>query len=467
MGTGGMATGGMGTGGMGTGGMGTGGMGTGGMGTGGAGGGGMMAKSGNFFFFGDYVTNSTDEVALYDTTAKMIMPLTLDKLDGTDINAMALSSDGKTLAVAGHDTNAGSDFLYAYDVSNPSTPGAAVTLVDTSNAGFSVEIIRIQFSPDGLQVAFIGDVELNAENNVYVVPVDGSQAAKRVSPKPPTSGDAKTILWADNKTVVFTGDVVTNDVDGLWSVDVTAMQPSPVELVPYSELASGADVVTAYPHMDAAGLVYFKSNYKDSTYRLYRVQVNGMGLEQVPGTAIMDGGELEIGGWGLSPDGKRLAFGTAQVADKNGQVYVVDVSQVATASAVTNFTGAPNAGKVAGISFGRIRWSPDQTLLTFTGDWKLAMDDVDNENSIYVAPVADTTAVRIARPASQDANFDAYSGRFSNDGMWLIIHGDMVSANEDDVFVTGDFTTADQMPANIQVVASPNNGDVKGVALAP
>ena len=105
-------------------------------------------------------------------------------------------------------------------------------------------------------------------------------------------------------------------------------------------------------------------------------------------------------------------------------------------------------------------WSPDQKLVAFTGDWKLDMMDVDGYDSVYVAPVADTTAVRIARPNKTEGNMDAFRAAFSADGKQLVVWGDMASGNENDLFVTSDFTTADQALGTIQITSSPASGDV-------
>ncbi|MEQ9318456.1 MAG: hypothetical protein RIF41_04825, partial [Polyangiaceae bacterium] len=62
---------------------------------------------------------------------------------------------------------------------------------------------------------------------------------------------------------------------------------------------------------------------------------------------------------------------------------------------------------------------------------------------------------------------DAYSGVFATDGSRVFIHGDLISANEDDIYVTTDFATADQDATTLSVVAAPNNGDVRELHPVP
>lgn len=329
-------------------------------------------------------------------------------------------------------------------------------------AGFVVDVSKMAFSPDGSHLAFTADFDSNNEDALYVVPVDASTAPVRVSPIPPPTGNVTTFLWLSNTELVFAGDVLTQDVNGLWYVDVTVTDPAlnNVELLSASLLSDGFDVVTSYVEQDDTGRVYFKSNHEtDGVYRLYRVFTDGTGLEQVPGTAItVDASELGIAGWGISPDGARLAFGTSPFEGGIGQVYTLDLSQ-STATQVTSFVGPPPASEAWGLNFSKISWSPDQTMLAYTGDWVLDVSDLDNVDHVFISDLVAGTTVRIMSPLYMDGLYTANECVFARDQSRLFVLGDMVYDGEVDIFITTDFVTAQQNPDLLRLLTPPREAE--------
>ena len=429
----------------------------------------ILARTGSrdFFFRGDYVSNNIYNVAFYDGKAETVTTLMPKDLDGTDLNAIALSPDGTKLAISGHDIAVNSDFLYLYQVGDLA---ANVTLVDTSAVGHFVDITRILFSPDGTQIAFFADIDSDGEAAVYVVPCDGSTPEKRVSQIPPNNGEAVKLAWVTNAILAYIGDMDTDGVNGIWSVDVAAGVPMPTELVPSGSLSATQEIATGNLEVDSQDRIYFRSDHaNDDLFQLFRVDPDGNNLVEVPGTAVLSGiAQASIAGYGISPDGKRLAFGTIPNDGEVGQVYVVDLGTGGN-SMVTSFApGTPGAGDFwSAYSFAPIRWSPDQKRIGFAGDWPLSAGDQDNEYAVFVATVADTNAVRITGPALQGNNQDAIDLLFSSDGCALFILGDLVENNDTELFVTEDFTTADQAATALRIVDSPTGGDVTEFTRTP
>jgi hypothetical protein len=276
----------------------------------------------------------------------------------------------------------------------------------------------------------------------------------------------------DATTLAFAGDCVTDQVNGVWSVDVLAAQPSAaiVELVPQSMLSPAQGVLAAHLDVDAQGRVYFSSDHgSDGLFQLFRVAPDGGNLEQVPGTLQMDGGaEDDVQSFALSPDGRTLAFATRPRSAGIGQVYTVDVTTGAgVATAVTSFTGTPDVAEVWSAGDNPIAWNAAQTMLAFTGDWKLTGSDVDDADAIFVASVADDAATRIALPTVLDPAYGAYKATFSSDGTRLFFQGFMVSEGENDLMVAERLDVADQDVRALQIVACPDGGDVTDMIPTP
>lgn len=418
------------------------------------------------YLFGDLMSNDTFVVARYDGTAGVLTPLSLAGFDGVDTNDIAISPDGGTLLVAGHDTDATSDRLVAYETTGH-TP--VMTVVDTGPlASHEVATGLITFSPDGTRIAFVADIDSDNAFALYVVPSQGGTPPVRVSQVPPSNDRIHAYAWVDATTIAFIGEVTAPTVMSSWSVDVSANTPTPLPLVPTSSLTPMQGVARNQIQVDAQGRIYFRSKHaSEELQRLYRVTSTGSGLEQVPGTTILhDGEEASVVAWGLSPDGAALAFAVEPTGDQTvGQVYVLPLNDTV-ATAVTSFpNSAGNASYHA--HEGAIAWDPLGQLITFSGDWPMDATDVDGQEGVFSSPIADTSAQRLLRPSSTSPGAGAQEVYFSTDGTKLYVLGDLSSADDVDLYVTDDLTSTDQTATSLNITSVPTLGDVLGVARVP
>jgi Tol biopolymer transport system component len=429
-------------------------------GVGGAGGeGGAMMGSQVAYYWGDFVTNDAFRVAAIDANG-VGAALALTGFEGqTDIRSVAASPDGTKIAVSGRNMAGDGYVINIYDADGSGTP---LTVADaTGAANPTATFSRLSWSPDGATIAFTANLDLSSSFVLYVVPSDGSAAPTAVSPAAATNQSVEYTVWVDNAHLVFNGDVVTNNVDCIWSVDVTAVTPSPVELAPCSTFSTTQDVNPALrPMVDATGRVYFAGDYHaaNQQFRVYRNTVDGMNLEQVPGTSIMvNSAEASTPTFGVSPAGDLLAF---TVATDVGlyNIYVLDLAQT-TANAVTSFA-TPPATLDRGPDINTNLWfSPDGMIVATRSDWDAPAND---EFSLFVVPSDGSAApVRIAAVAATGG--DVFEAVFSQDGQWLFFRGDLVVDNDNEVYGTTDFVTADQSLASLLIQGVPASGDVAGL----
>ncbi len=418
------------------------------------------------YLFGDLMINDTFVVARYDGTAGVLTPLSLPGFDGVDINGIAISPDGGTLLVAGHDVDSTSDRLVAYETTDHMP---VTTVVDTGPlASHEVATGLIAFSPDRARIAFVADIDSDNEFALYVVPSQGGAPPVRVSQVPPSNGRIHAYVWVDATTIAFIGEVTAPTVMSLWSVDVTASTPTPLPLVPTSALTPMQGVARNQIQVDAQGRIYFRSKHaSEELQRLYRVTSTGSGLEQVPGTTILHSGEeASVVAWGLSPDGAALAFAVEPTGDQTvGQVYVLPLSATE-ATAVTNFANVTgNASYQA--HEGAIAWDPLGQTIAFAGDWPMDATDVDGQDGVFTSPIASTSAQRVLRPSSTSPGAGALEVYFSTDGTKLYVLGDLSSADDVDLYITDDLTSTDQTATSLNITSVPMLGDVLGVARIP
>jgi hypothetical protein len=122
------------------------------------------------------------------------------------------------------------------------------------------------------------------------------------------------------------------------------------------------------------------------------------------------------------------------------------VSDITTSALGANTGPAQNSATFA--------WSPDESLVGVIADYT-----VDNDFDVYLFDSTGTNAgVRLTGPAVTNGDTNVIA--FSSDGSRLYISGDLVVNNEYEMFSTSDFTTANQMPANILDIDVVTDGDL-------
>jgi hypothetical protein len=463
------ATGGGGTGG--TGGGGTGGGGTGGMG--GAGGGGMGGGgappilSEKVYFWGDVQTDAVHQAGSVEYPGPTTTLFALDALmTGNDIASVAVSPDGTQIAVAGRDMMGGT---YAINLYAADGTGTAVNLV--TGGGPSVDFDLLAFSPDGAWLGYRADASVNDGYELWVVPTAGG-TAKRVSQQINAAAqDVTTFAWQPDvsgnmKYIAYQGDCVTDGIFGEFTVEITANLPAPVNVTPAATNAMA--VGSGVPQFDATGRVYFRGDLDvDNLFRIYRANIDGTMMMQVPGTALMNGsGEASVGSLGMSPSRTRLAFGCDSPTSTNYQVHVLDLA-TNMAVPVSNVAMAITTNSNIGPDFATpIAWSPDETRLAARADWPLNGDSNNDDWSAYVFPSSGNPGgVRLFH-VPQGTNQDVETLVFTRNSARLFVRGDLVVNNDNILVSTTDFTSADQDATMVTEVDPPTGGDVNGTVVA-
>jgi len=435
---------------------GAGGAGAGGSGAGGAGGSASAAQS--VYLLGDFVTNNVEQAGRIAYPGPLREALPLDGFGGGDVRALAVSPDGATIAVAGRLASG----MFALSIYAANGLGPATNLLTASDS--AIDYRDLSFSPDGEWIAFRSDATANSAHELWVIPSNGGQA-KRVSQPVVGMSDVHRFAWQPigagaSRYLAYVGDVATDKVDGLWTVEITTASPQPLNLVP--EAADGYDVVGGV-EFDAAGLVYFRANFADDgLYRIYRASVDGVRREQVPGTLLSHGsGEAQVGSFGLSADKTQLAFTAEAPTAHDYQVYVQSLADGALRRVSESATPVPVAGDRGPLFFRPILWAPDASKLAVIADWPVAGVDNDNRRAAFVLSLAEgadpgQTRLLLA-PASNQA---VEQLEFSADSARLFIRGDLLNNNQGEVFSTSDFMASDQDAAALVEVDLDGNRDV-------
>jgi Tol biopolymer transport system component len=417
------------------------------------------------YYWGDFDVSSEYRVARIGFPDGGKTTLSLAEMPtGAEVESIAVSPDGTKLAVAGRKSAGNEPVLNVYnaDGSGPATR--------VYTGGQNTDFLMLSYSPNGTMLAFLADIDLDNSMALYVVPANGSAAPKRVS-LAPVSVDQFVVSYkwaADSAHIAFTGDLETDHVHGLWTVDALPASPVPIPIVTLAELTAtdtnrDVDDVIAF---DSSNRLYFRSDYEvaNELHRLYRCDLDGSNRAQVPGTNLTNAGggsEASTGPFAISSDGTTLAFFADSPSATLFQVYVMPLSG-STATRVSDITTTPGDG--SGPDFFApqpIVWSADGSRLAVIADWPVDGGDQADDFAAFVLPSsAPAGGVRVLEPTAADG--DALEIEYTPDNTRLVIRGDVLEDGTFELFATADFTTADQDATAIRVEEVPDNGDVWG-----
>ena len=415
------------------------------------------------YYWGDFDSNSLNRVALVEFPTGTKTTMALAGLAAVEIEGVAVAPDKTKIAVAGRKAAGNAPVINIYAADGSDGPTTAYT--GSQDTDFEM----LSYSPDGSMVAFLADIDLNNSMALYVVPAAGGAAPKLVSLTPVSIDQfVYSYKWAANSShIAFTGDLQTDTIDGLWTVDVTVETPSPVAIVTLAELTAtdGLRDVDDVIDFDATGRLYFRSDHEvaNDQFRLYRCDLDGSNRGQVPGTNLTNSGgaaEAAAGPFAISDTGSTLAFFSESPEAGLYQVYVMPLSG-AEATLVSSVT--TDAGDSSGPDSFALRplvWSPDESRLAVIADWPVDGGDQPDDFAAYILPVSPPAAgVRVLKPSATDG--DVLELAFTADSSRLVIRADVLDDDVYELFATSDFTTADQGAA-IRLEEVPPGGDIWG-----
>jgi hypothetical protein len=148
-------------------------------------------------------------------------------------------------------------------------------------------------------------------------------------------------------------------------------------------------------------------------------------------------------------------------------VYLIDLA-VGDPDRVSNLsTSAPPVGDAYGPRFiDPIHWSADDSHLAVIADWPLDASELDDAYALFVLPTANNGGVRlVGMPYTTDQ--DVQSAAFAPSGEQVWVLGDLVAADNSELFATENIWSVNVEPLTIRVEDVPTGGDVLGFWVVP
>lgn len=281
----------------------------------------------------------------------------------------------------------------------PTTPVLLNPVIAGSAA--STSELHNQFSPDGSKIAVRGDFRVDGTNELFLIDLLGATPGTPVLISAPmvTGGAVIDFAWApDSNRLIYSADQEVNDRNELFYVDLSGAAPStPIKL--NGPLIAAGDISAGDFNFspDGATVAYRADDSTDEMYELFIVDVAGPlpGAPTQINTALPSGADVDVR-WVWSPDGTRIVYEAAQDVAAEIEIFIVDIgSGIPTAPVQLN--GQMGTGGSVGTTGTDVAMSADGNWVAYVAD-----QDTNGVEEIYVVNISGAVpgpSIKVSGPA--------------------------------------------------------------------
>jgi Tol biopolymer transport system component len=287
------------------------------------------------------------DISAAGTSTKINAPLTT----GGQVRAdFAFSPDGTKVLYRADQDEAGTPELYLVDVA---MPGVATQVNAPLVLGGGVSI-RFGFTPDGTQIGYIADQEVDERFELFAVDLTELGTSTKLNGPLVAGGDVCRFSFTpDSSRVVYCADEETAGVLELFAVELANPGVS-TKLNP--PLVAGGQLSTRYEiSPDSSQVAYSASQDTAGVRELYLVDF------AAPGAATKLSGSMTTGGdvwfFRFRADGQHLAYVADQETQGVDELYGVDL---ATPGVITKLSAPASSNGLYDF-----RYSPDNTQVFY------------------------------------------------------------------------------------------------------
>jgi Tol biopolymer transport system component len=185
--------------------------------------------------------------------------------------------------------------------------GTPVLLTPTLMANHGVRSSLVH--PNELTVAFLSDAATNDKDELYRVPVDGSEAPLKLNATLfQAAGDVSSYSFTpDGVSVAYVADPLTDGLDGVFGAPLDGLGPVVQYNEPGPTSAIGGDVLEFQPTGDGTQVVYRADEEEDESFDLFVAGSSGSG-QAANLTALLIAPASVQAGFVLAPSDDRVVF---------------------------------------------------------------------------------------------------------------------------------------------------------------
>lgn len=225
-------------------------------------------------------------------------------------------------------------------------------------------VSSFEISPDGAQVVFLADKEINNTFEVYSVPIAGGNSAKLNNALVSGGNVSSFLISHDSTRVVYRADQDFNETNELYSVSITGGNNIKLSGV----FPKDGDAFGFLISPDSSRVVYRADQDMQNVMELYSVPITGGGVTKLNGVLPVSGNVAA--NFLISSDNSRVVYIADQDNDKTNEIYSVSIM----GGNNTKLNGVlPPDGDVSSFLI-----SPDSSRVVYTAD-----QDMDTVVELY------------------------------------------------------------------------------------
>jgi len=393
-----------------------------------------------------YITDGdvdgVDELYLADTaTPGVASRLNADLVAGGNVTDFIISADNsRVLYRADQDTDEVFE-LYLVDIA---TPGSSTRINGLLVSGGDVSEDFV-FSPDGSQVVYRADEDVNGVNELFLVNVASPGFGANLSGPLVSGGDVFSgfQFTPDGSRVIYFADELSNGINELFVVD--ASMPG-VSTRMNGPLVPGGDVYTNFVITpDSMQAVYIADETADNVIELFVVDLAVPGVSTTLSAPLVAGGDV-TSGLLLSPDGATLAYRADQNLNDVFELFVVDLSNPGVSMRINR-----NPASGGDVLSGGYRFSPASDAVAYVAD-----EDTNNINELYLVELASpAVSIKLNSPlvTAGDLSGDI---AFTPEGTELVYSADQDTDGVNELYQVSRSAPGDTVKLNSPLTAGGN-----------
>lgn len=312
-------------------------------------------------------------------------------------------------------------------------PSTSSVLLYTPPAPGAFGIPRFEISPDGSQVVYTADQQVQAQPELYSVPIGGPESAgvKLNGPLGPGGYVDAFLISPDSSRIVYLADQENDNMFTLFSVPIAGPAGDGVQLS--GPMVSGRTVVMDSFSISAESnyVIYVADQETNDKYELFSVPIAGpLGSSVRLSLSLTSSGSLGDGT--ISPDGRRVVYTAQRDALVDNELYSVPIDGPGTASI--------RLSRPLGMSgnLGGFRISPDGRQVAYrTNVFRFAVGD--NPQQLYGVPIGGPSESSALLNLWMVENGDVSdSFEFTPDSRRVVYIADQDSDEVDELYVSYD-----------------------------
>jgi Tol biopolymer transport system component len=228
-----------------------------------------------------------------------------------------ISPDSRTVAFVVDKDSDDVEELYAVPISGTNPIKLNPPLVN----GGDVLAFRFAFTPDSQAVIYLADQEVDNRVEMFRVPVMGGEAVKLSPPLVAGGNIGNFEIDTKNGRIVYLADQETNEMYELWSIPLAGGQPTKLN----GALAPGGNVGVFRLDPLSNRVVYTAEQEINGKYELYSAPVGGGSLVKLsPPIVLTGGGDVGIyDQFAVNPVVPVVVFIAREAGFTGGRLYMV------------------------------------------------------------------------------------------------------------------------------------------------